>query len=149
MIGGFSGKYKDVTSVVTSFEGSQLDFATSQFGLSQIIKEPTHILDNSRSCIYLIFAHQFNMVIDSGVHASLHSNCHHQIIYAKFDLKIIYPPPIDIFHWESALNYINANDQVSVFNSTIQNTKFMISLYICLNTLLDIDHHAVSRLFNN
>ena len=28
---------------------------------------------------------------------------------------------IDIFDWESALNYIDANDQVSVFNSTILN----------------------------
>ena len=56
---------------------------------------------------------------------------------------------IDIFDWESTLNCINADDQVSVFNLTIQNTKFMISLYICLNTLSDIDHHAVSRLFNN
>ena len=80
------------------------------------------------------------MVIDSGAHASLHSNCHHQIIYAKFDLKIFYPPPyertvwhfkhansdhikgaIDIFDWESALNYIDANNQVSVFSSTILN----------------------------
>ena len=80
------------------------------------------------------------MVIDSGVHASLHSNCHHQMIYAKFYLKIFYPPPyektvwhfkhadsdhikrvIDIFDWRSVLNYIDANDQVSVFNSTIMN----------------------------
>ena len=29
---------------------------------------------------------------------------------------------IDIFDWESALNYIDANDQVFVFNSTILNT---------------------------
>ena len=28
---------------------------------------------------------------------------------------------IDIFDWESALNYVDANDQVSVFNSTILN----------------------------
>ena len=77
------------------------------------------------------------MVTDSGVHASLNSNYHYQIIYAKFDLKIIYLLPyerhfklansdhikrtIDIFDWESALNYIDANDQVSVFNSTILN----------------------------
>ena len=69
------------------------------------------------------------MVIDSGVHASLHSNCYRQIIYANFDLKIIYPPPygrmmwhlkhascdhikraIDIFDWEPALNNLAAND---------------------------------------
>ena len=141
MIGDFNAKSKDWCSIdITSFEGSELDFLTSQFGLSQIIKEPTHILDNSRSCIDLIFTSQPNMVIDSGVHASLHANCHHQIIYAKFDLKIIYLPPyertvwhfkhaksgrikraIDIFDWKSALNYIDANDQVSVFNSSILN----------------------------
>ena len=141
MIGDFNAKSKDWSSIdITSFEGSELDFLTSQFGLLQRIKEPTHILDNSRSCIDLIFTSQPNMLIDSGVHASLHSNCHHQIIYAKFDLKIFYPPPyertvwhfkhansdrikraIDIFDWESALNYIDANDQVSVFNSTILN----------------------------
>ena len=90
MIGDFNAKSKDWCSIdITSFEGSELDFLTSQFGLSQIIKEPTHILDNSRSCIDLIFTSQPNMVIDSGVHASLHLNCHHQIVTTKFDLKII------------------------------------------------------------
>ena len=78
-----------------------------------------------------------NMVTDYGIHASLHSNCHHQIIYPKFDLKMIYAPlyewhfkyassdhikrAIDIFDWEFALNCIDANDQVSVFYSIILN----------------------------
>ena len=73
------------------------------------------------------------MVIDSCVHATLHSNCHHQIIYAKFDPKIIYPPlydrkvwhyiktATDVFDWESAFNGYHANDQVSVFNSKTLN----------------------------
>ena len=93
-----------------------------------------------KSFIDLIFTSQPNMVIDSGVHASLHSNCYRQIIYANFDLKIIYPPPygrmmwhlkhascdhikraIDIFDWEPALNNLAANDPVSVFNETIMN----------------------------
>ena len=85
----------------------------------------------------MIFTSEPNMVIDSNVHASLHSNCHHQIKYANFDLKIICPPPYErtVWHfknsnsdhikreidWESALNYIDANDQVSVFDSTILN----------------------------
>ena len=122
MIADFNAKSKDWCSTdITSCKGSKLDLLTSQFGLSQIIKEPTHILDNSRSCIDLIFTFQPNMVIDSGVHGSLHSNCHHQVIYLKFDLKIFYPPPnektvwhfkhaksdhikraIDIFDWESS-----------------------------------------------
>ena len=105
MIGDFNAKFKDWCSIdTTSYEGSGLDFLTSQLGLSQIIKEPTHILDNSRSCIELTFTSQLNMEIDSGVQASLHANCHHQIIYAKFDLKIIYPLPYErrVWHFKHA-----------------------------------------------
>ena len=130
MIGDFNAKSKDQCSTdITSFKNSELDFLISQFGIAQKIKEPTHILDNSRSCIDLIFTSQPNMVIDYGVHVSLHSNCHHQIIYTKFDLNVFYLPPyermvwhfkhtnsdhikraINIFDWESTLNYIEAND---------------------------------------
>ena len=125
MIGGFTAKSKSWCSLdIISFEDSELDFLATQFGLSQIIKETTHILDNSRSCIDLIFTSQPNMVIDSDALASLHSNHHHQIIYGNFDLKIFYPPPYEktiwhfkhansghikrataIFDWEPALNY--------------------------------------------
>ena len=53
---------------ITTFEGCKIDIATSQFGLSQIIKEPTHILSNSASCIDLIFTSQPKLVIYSGVY---------------------------------------------------------------------------------
>ena len=43
---------------MTTFEGWKIDITTSQFGLSQIIKQPTHILSNSASCIDLIFISQ-------------------------------------------------------------------------------------------
>ena len=65
MIGDFNAKSKDRCSIdITSFEGSELDFLTSQSGLCQIINEPTHILNNSRSCIDLIFTSQPNVVVD-------------------------------------------------------------------------------------
>ena len=80
---------------IKSFEGSQIEFLASQFAMSQVINELTHILDNSKSCIDLIFTSQPNMIMDSGVYPSIHSNCHHQIIYAKFDLKVFYPPPYE------------------------------------------------------
>ena len=93
MIGDFNAKSSNwCLNDITTFEGSQIEFLASQFAMSQVINEPTHILDNSKSCIDLIFTSQPNMIMDSGVHPSLHSNCHHQIIYAKFDLKVFYPP---------------------------------------------------------
>ena len=41
---------------------------------------------------------------DSGIHPSLHSNCHHQMIFRKFNLKIFYPPPYErhIWHYKHA-----------------------------------------------
>ena len=42
--------------------------------------------------------------MESGVHSSLHQNCHHQIIYAKINLKVCYPPPDEreIGHYQRA-----------------------------------------------
>ena len=77
----------------TSFEGKTIESITSQFGLYQLINEPTHLLENSSSCIDLIFTSQPNLVVKSGVHSSLHPNCHHQIVFAKFNLMISYLPP--------------------------------------------------------
>ena len=72
----------------TSFEDPQIEFLSSQFAMSQVINEPNYILDNSKSCIDLIFTSQSNMIMNSGVHHSLHSNCHHQMIYVKIGLKV-------------------------------------------------------------
>ena len=89
LIGDFNAKLSDwYLTDITSFEGSEINFLASQFAMSQVIKEPTHILDNSKSCLDLIFTSQPNMIMDSGVHPSLHYNCHHQIIHAKFNLKV-------------------------------------------------------------
>ena len=96
ILGDFNAKYSLwYNNDITTYEGSKTDGVTSQFGLQQIIKEPTHIIGDSSSCIDLIFKTQPNLVIESGVHSSLHSNCHHHITFAKFSLKIHYPPPYE------------------------------------------------------
>ena len=61
----------------TDIEGSKIDILTSTFGFHQIINEATHILNNSSSCIDLIFTSQRYLVTESGVHSSFHANCHH------------------------------------------------------------------------
>ena len=78
--------------------------------------------------------------MESGVHFSLHSTCHHQIAFAKINLKIYYPPPyereiwhyekanadlilrsIDQFHWDIRFAHIYVNQKVHLFNQTIKN----------------------------
>ena len=64
----------------TTTEGTVINDIMAEHGLTQIIQESTHLLDCSSSCIDLIFTSQNNLITNSGVHSSLHSNCHHQII---------------------------------------------------------------------
>ena len=136
ILGDFNAKLNTwCKSDKTTYEGSKIDGLTSNFGLQQLIKEPTHIIGNSSSCIDLLFCSQPNLVMESGVHPSLHTSCHHQIIYAKFKLKIYYPPPyereiwhyeaantnaiknaISEFFWERAFENRSIDEKVSIFN---------------------------------
>ena len=94
--------------------------------------EPIHILTDSSSCTDLLFTFQPNLVMESGVHSSLYQNCHHQIIYAKINLEVCYPPPyegeiwhyqranvdqiqraIEQFSWEKSFRNLNINETVS------------------------------------
>ena len=92
--------------------GKKLEFLTSQCGhgtmwiFEQVISDSTHILESGSSYIDLIFTSQPDLVMNSGVHSSLHPNCHHQIIHAKFNLKIFYPPQHErvVSHYQHAHN---------------------------------------------
>lgn len=91
------------------FEGITIENVESQFGLHKMIKELTYVFDNSSSCIALVSPSQPKIVVDSGTQPSLLPNCHHQIIYAKFNLKILYPLPYTWKIW----HYEDSNDDFS------------------------------------
>ena len=76
--------------------------------------------------------------MESGLHPTLHSKCHHQIIYSKLNLKIEYPPPytrkiwnysrsetdlinhsIESFDWSKLFSGKNVHEQVELFNRTL------------------------------
>ena len=84
----------------TSLEGKTIESINSQFGSYQLINEPNHLLENSSSCIGSIFTSQPNLVVESVLHPSLHPNCHHQIVFAKLNSMISYPPHYsrDVWH---------------------------------------------------
>ena len=68
--------------------------------LHKSFKELTYILESSVSCIDLVFTSQEHLVSKSGDHSSLHPNCHHQIVFSNFNLKIHYPPPYERLIWK-------------------------------------------------
>ena len=127
-------------------EDNEIESLTCSYRLSQLISDPTHILQNSSSCIDLNFTNQPNFITDSGVHHSLHPNCHHQIVFSKLSFKIEYSPiyewlvwncknadtqsinkAIKMFNWEKLFRSKNIHDQLKLFNETIEN---IVSNYI-------------------
>ena len=95
VLGDFNIKSKNwYSNDKTTRKCVKIEFVSSQHGFHQTINEPTHVLKNSSSCTDLIFTSKPNLVLDSGGHSSLHLNCHHQIGYAKYNLKILFfcPP---------------------------------------------------------
>ena len=107
VLGDFNARIQDwYQKDKTTFEGPKVDLATSQFSLSQTIKEPTHILSNSVPCIDLIFTSQPNLVIYSGIHLTMHPNCHREIVFSKHEiiLTIFYLPPYKqlVRHYQQA-----------------------------------------------
>ena len=94
---------------------------------------------------------QPNLVMDLGVHSSLHENWHHQLIHAKFHLKVRYPPPsereiwhyqhanmnqikraIEQFPWEKSFRNLRINEMVYLYNKTVKN---ILSNYIPHETI--------------
>ena len=99
-LGDFNAKSSNwYNKDITNDEGRKIEIVTSQNGLHQEINEPTRILNNSSSFIDLILNSQPNLLIESGVHPSLQPNCHHSIVFAKFNLHIVYPPPYEREIW--------------------------------------------------
>ena len=79
-------------------------------------------------------------MVDSSVHPSLHTNCHHQITYCNINLMIVYLPPYECLVWHykrvnesvinAALNKVgweflfsskSINQQVIIFNQPVMN----------------------------
>ena len=137
----FNAKFNSwCKSGITSLEGFKIDTIPNSYGLNQLIQEPAHILNSSPFSIDLIFTSQPNLVMESGIHSSLHSNCHHQIVFAKFNLSIFCPLPYegtvwyyerantelirratDQFDWIRALSNVNVDEKVYFFTKTLLN----------------------------
>ena len=96
---------------------------------------------------------QPNLSLKSGTHPSLHPNYHHQIIYAKFNLEVLYPPPYtrEVWHYQDSnvdliRRSINEFDLDRTFANKHIDQKVLIFNKIVLNILLNnfIPHEVIA-----
>ena len=90
--------------------------------------------DISLTLSLLVLTSQTNLVMESGVHSSLHPNCHHQVVFAKFNLFLLYPPPYERNVWFNKKanlglirRAINAADWLRDLSNVNIERKFAIS----------------------
>ena len=106
-----------------------------------MINEPTHVLESSSSFIDLIFTSQPNLLTESGVHSSLYPNSYHQIIFAKFNLEILFPPPYfrDVWHYQDAnTDLIRRPIDMFDWDRAFVNTNVIEKVFILSKTILNI-----------
>ena len=132
-------------------EGTEIVSRTCSYGMSQLIFYSTHVLQISSSCIDLVSTNQQNFVINSGVHSSLHPNCHHQIAFSKINIKIDDPP----FYERLVRDYINAdsksiNEAIEMFNweKLFQNKNILDKLKLFNETIFSIVYNYISNKCN-
>ena len=76
------------------------------------------------------------LVIDIGVHPSLHTNCHHQITFSRYNLTVEYPPPYERPVWDS-----NKANTESIKQALMQVNR--------PNLFFNKDVHQQVRMLNN
>ena len=77
---------------ITNSAGQEIDSLTLSAGYKQIIDKPTHIVNNSMSCIDLLFCTNQNTISNYGVDVSVFDKCHHNIIFGKVNIRVPLPP---------------------------------------------------------
>ena len=76
-----------VKNDITNSTGQEIDSLTSSAGYKQIIDKPTDVINNSMSCIDLIFCTNQNVISNYGIDVSMLKKCHHNIIHGKIGIR--------------------------------------------------------------
>ena len=128
------------TSDKNNTAGIGLDNITMTSGYNQMIEKTTHFINESSSCIDLIFSSNVNFTKNCGVEQSFYEKCHHNIIYGTLNFNTPLPHPyfreiwdfksanivciqksINNFDWARAFQDQNCNEQWRILSETLLN----------------------------
>ena len=90
---------------ITNPAGQEIDSLTLPAGYTQIIDKPIHFVNNSTSCIDLLFCTNQNTILNYGVGVSIFDKCHLNIIFGKVNICV----PLPLIYICEVWNYSQAN----------------------------------------
>ena len=126
---------------ITKLQGPELDSLTLSSGYDQIIDKPNRVINNSMSCIDLIFCTNQSAITNHGVDVSIFDKCHHNIIYGKINTRVPFPPTYVQEVWDyKKVNIENIKKAISNFdwNKAFENLSVDEKLELLNKTLLSI-----------
>ena len=116
----------------------ELDSITTTAGYSQMINKPTHFINESSSCIDLIFYSNTSFVKNCRSQPSIYEKCHHNIIHGTLNIDIALPPlyyrdvwdykhantgsiqkTVSTFDWSKAFLHRNANEKYKILTDVL------------------------------
>ena len=84
---------------------------------AQKMKSSVNVTRSADSITDFVFTSLPNMVLHSGFHSSFYLNSHYQIAFAKFNLKLYYPPPLGRQVWRCKYaNTVHIKNALASFN---------------------------------
>ena len=93
VIGDFNARSsKWRSSDKETFEGCAIHSLTTSVGYTQFIDQPNHTINNSSSCIDLVFISNPNIICNLGVKLFLFNKCHYNSIFGELNLMVHLPP---------------------------------------------------------
>ena len=126
----------------TDIQGELLNDIILQNGFQQLVKEPTHFMGNTNTCIDLVITDQPNLVNECCVIPTLHNRCHHYLNHTEINIMNTPPPAyyrriwhynranenairtaISAFNWQQQLNSLSHSPdlQVNLLTETLMN----------------------------
>ena len=104
LVGDFNAKLsKWCPSDKYNKAGQDIDTFPTTSGYTQMIGQPTHIVNETSSCIDLLFTTTSKLLSDVGVEQTIYNKHHPNIIYGSLNLIIPLPPP----YYREVLDYKN------------------------------------------
>ena len=140
------------SSDIETFEGLAIHSLKTSAGYTDLVDQPTRVINNSSFCIDLVFASNPNLICNSGVELSLFHKCHQSLIFGELNFMVPLPLTykrqiwdykkadaecircsISSVDWNFLFQVTSVNQKVMIFNKHLMNIFHTFIPYKIIN----------------